>query len=123
MELSEVVITENEGKAEAWVTWKQGVDVRVAYISPSEARSIRPKVVKAQFKGHQRLEDQLDEVAFRDYYCQHVIKEIRGLTMDGAAFSPSVDQLKQIWDGNHEFGPFVVNAATELANFRKRETA
>ncbi len=42
---------------------------------------------------------------------------VRGLTKEGQPFDPTKDELRMLWDGNHEFGLFVVEASRELSNF------
>jgi len=53
----------------------------------------------------------------RTYFCKHVIKGVRGLTRDGEPFEPTEADLVKIWDGNHEFGMFCVEASREIGNF------
>ena len=114
MELSEIVLN---GNRQAWVRWKGDVHVLLQYISPADDRKIRAKAMKPQWVAHQRTEDQLDDLAVRDYYCDNVVKGIRGLTKDGQPFEPTPDDLKAIWEGNHEFGQFVILASRKIENF------
>jgi hypothetical protein len=117
MELGEIIISENGQKAEAWVRWKGDVEVLLEYVSPAIEREARPRIVKQVWKGHQKTEDQIDEVALRDWYCSKVIKGMRGLTKAGQPFEPTQEEYKRIWDGNHDFGLFVVQASRALENF------
>ena len=117
MDLSQIVVSQNGHGAEAWVNWKGDIDVLLAFISPADLRSLKPTIMKTQFRGHQRTEDAVDDVALRNYYCKKVIKGMRGLTKDGATFDPDEAMLKRIWDGYHDFGAFVVEASMALQNF------
>ena len=117
MDLKEVLVSQNGDGAEAWVNWKGDIDVLLAFISPAELRALKPTIMKAQFRGHQRTEDMVDDVALRNYYCKKIIKGVRGLTKDGEDFTPDEAMLKRIWDGNHDFGAFVVEASMALQNF------
>jgi hypothetical protein len=117
MDLKEVLVSENGQPAQAWVNWKGDIDVLISYISPADLRALKPKIMKPQFRGHQRSEDMVDDVALRNYYCRSVIKGVRGLTKDGAEFNPDETMLKRIWDGNHDFGAFVTEASMALQNF------
>ena len=119
MDLREIVLEGNEG--EAWVPWLADVEVGLRFLSPAADRLMLKKVQRAQFKGHQRVENEIDLVAMRDYFVEHVIVGIRGLTRDGEPFEPNRNELKGIWDGNHEFGMFCVQSAREMSNFREEK--
>ena len=121
MDLKEVLVSENGQQAESWINWKGDIDVLIAYLSPADLRNLKPEVVKPQFRGHQRTEDQVDDVALRNYYCRNVIKGVRGLTKDGELFEPDEMMLRKIWDGNHDFGAFVVQASMAPDNFVEKK--
>lgn len=115
MEFSQVTV--NGKGLEAWVPWKGDVEVLLAYIPPTELRKLRAKIQRPQFLDHQRMENAVDETALRDFYCGSVVRSIRGLTKDGQPFDPSPAEVKAIWDGNHDFGPFVIRKSMELEAF------
>ncbi len=115
MDITEITINGQGG--EAWVHWQADVYLKLVYTSPAEYRRISKRVTKPQFRGHQRTENEIDTEALRDYYCREIIKEIKGLTKDGEPFNPTDAELIQIWDGNHDFGIFVVEASRELQHF------
>ena len=119
MDLGEIVLSGNKG--EAWVRWKGDVEVCLRFLSPADDRAMLARVQKVQFRGHQRVENQIDMLALRDYYCKSVIKGVRGLTRDGEPFEPSESDLAMIWDGNHEFGMFCVEASREISNFNEEK--
>src|SRR5882672_8893833 len=121
MDVSEIML--NGNGAEAWVRWKGDVEVRLVYVSPETDRRIKPRIMKDQWKGHQRMEKEIDDVALRDYYCGEVIKGMRGLTRDGQSWEPAAEDLKRIWDGNHDFGLFCIQASRELGNFIQEKKA
>ncbi len=115
MDIGEVVLSGNSG--EAWVPWKADVEVLLRFLSPADDREMLVKVQKAQFRGHQRVENQIDMLALRDYYCKRVIKGMKGITKDGEPFEMGEGDFKMLWDGNHEFGMFCVEASRQLSNF------
>ena len=116
MDIGQVVLN-GDGQHEAWVNWKGDVEVLLRYVSPVTDREIQKRAMKRKWVAHQQMEPEVDIVALRDYYCAEVIKGVRGLSRDGQPFEPTVDDLRRIWDGNHEFGMFVVTASRELDRF------
>ena len=119
MDLGEIVLNGNKG--EAWVPWKADVDVCLRFLSPADDREMLKKIQKAQFKGHQRTENEIDLVAMRNYFCKKVIKGMRGVTRDGEPFEMGESEFMMLWDGNHEFGMFCVEASREMSNFREEK--
>ena len=120
MELSEIVLT---GSNEAWIRFKGDVEILIRYVSPEVDRTMRGKIMKQQFRGHQRMEPELDEIALRDYYCTQIVRGFRGLTKDGEPFEPTVNDIKGMWDGSHEFGLFVIDASRKMENFLQEKKA
>lgn len=120
MDIGEITVT---GSGEEWIEWLPGVEVCLAYVSPKIDRHMAKHIMKPQFRGHQRMEDEVDTAAMRDYFCKHIIKGIRGLTRDGQAFSPNEEELKQIWDGNHEFCMFCIEQSRRMQNFIQEKKA
>jgi hypothetical protein len=121
MDLNEIVLN---GNNQAWLVWtdengrqKGDVEILIEYLPPTRDSEMRRKIMKAQWRGQQNMIDEIDPVALRNFYCEQVIKGVRGLTKDGAPFEPTVPELKMIWDGNRDFQIFVVRAAQRIENF------
>lgn len=114
MDLNQIVLN---GNNQAWLTWQEDVEVLIEHVPPSRDREIQKKVMRPQWRGHQKMEDEIDPIALRNYYCENVIKGIRGLTKDGEPFTPGADDFKRLWDGNRDFQKFVVESAFKIENF------
>jgi hypothetical protein len=75
------------------------------------------KVLKPQFRGHGQREDRVDLVALRDFYCDEIIEDVEGLTKDGQPFGKTAAERRLLWDGTPDFRTFVIQAASDAANF------
>jgi hypothetical protein len=119
MDIGDIVLT--EGQREAWVPWRDDVEVRLRFLTHADDRDMLKKIQKAQFRGHQKVENEIDLVAMRNYFCKHVIKGFKGLTKDGEPFEPTEEETRRIWDGTRDFSEFCVDACREVANFREEK--
>ena len=119
MEVGEILL---DGDGSAVVLWRGKIAVRVLPMSGEMERRSQ-KVVKSQWRGHQRTEDKVDLVALRDFYCDEVIVSIDGLTQDGQPYGNKPDERRALWDRTPDFRTFVVNAANDVANFEREKNA
>lgn len=114
MELSEIISTNGDGAAV--VMWRGKIAVHLLPMSGEMERRSQ-KVMKPQWRGHQKMDDKLDLVSLRDFYCEEVILDIDGLTKDGQPYGKRPDERKELWDKTPDFRTFVIQASADAANF------
>ena len=117
MDLKQVLVSENGQPTQAWVTWKGDVDVLLRMVDPTVIREMKARTMKPQFRGHRRMEDQVDDLKLRDYYCEEIVKDMRNLTENGEPVKITPDFLKRLWDHNVEFQNFCTDASMVVDNF------
>jgi hypothetical protein len=113
MELNELMVN---GDGTAVVMWRGKIAVRLRPFSGEMERRAQ-RIVKPQYRGHNRTEDKVDPIALRDFYCDEIVTDIEGLTKDGEPFGKSKEDRRMLWDATPDFRVFVINAANEAANF------
>lgn len=115
-------INELLGDGTATVMWRDKFPVRIRPMSGEMERKAQ-RVMKRQWSGHQRVEEKVDPLLLRDFYCSEIVVGVEGLTMDGRDFGMSVEDRCRLWDETPDFRTFVVQAASEAANFEREKNA
>lgn len=110
------------GDGTATVMWRDKFPVRIRPMSGEMERKAQ-RVMKAQWRGHNRTEDKVDPIALRDFYCSEIVVGIEGLTFEDRPFGMSVDDRCRLWDETPDFRTFVVQAASDAANFEREKNA
>lgn len=112
------------GDGTATVMWRGKFPVRIRPMSGEMERKAQ-SVMTPQWKGHNRMEEKVDPVKLRDFYCTHIVVAIDGLTMgqNGSErpFGMSVEDRCELWDKTPDFRTFVVQAASDAANFEREK--
>jgi hypothetical protein len=117
MEISDVL-----GDGTATVLWRDRFPVRLRALDGEMERKAQ-KVLKAQWRGHQRIEDKVDPLALRDFYCDEIVLSVEGLTKDGQPYGQTAEHKRELWDKTPDFRVFVLNSASEAATFMQEKKA
>ena len=117
MDIGEILI---EGDGSVVVMWRGKIGVRVLPLTGEMERRSQ-KVMKSQWRGHQKSEDKIDLVALRDFYCEEIVRDVDGLTKDGQPFGKTVADRCALWDRTPDFRAFVIQAASDVANFEREK--
>ena len=108
------------GDGTAIVKWRDVFPIRIRAMDGEMERKAQ-KVMKVQWRGHQRAEEKVDLIALRDFYCQEIVLDIDGLTKNGGPYGKTLEEKQALWDGTPDFRSFVLAAASDAANFDREK--
>jgi hypothetical protein len=108
------------GDGTAIVMWRDKFAVRIrAFDGEMERKSQR--VLKPQWSAHQKLDDKVDHVALRDFYCQEIIVDVDGLTKAGQPYGKTMEDKRELWDRTPDFRTFIIRCASEAGYFSEEK--